>query len=136
LSRKKKPLPPLPGLSSQAERRAHVELILGLTELYRGLLKRQGVKGNALVELVIFQVVLRNHLGGAYSNAHHISKLLGLPRMTVVRRLAKMVKVKLLAGYGSKYCIAKNIATRPADVARAYRKGTAMIHEASAALLK
>lgn len=134
MSRKKKPLPPLPRLSAQAERRAHVELVLGLTELYRAMLKRYGVKGPALVELVIFQVVIRNHLTGAYSNAHHISKLLGLPRMTVVRRLDKMVKVKLLAGYGSKYCIAKDIAKRPADVARAYRKGTAMIHEASALL--
>lgn len=105
-------------------------------DLFRAKLKQHGVKGNALVELAIFQTVMRNHLAGSYSNAHHISKLLGLPRMTVVRRLDKMVKVRLLAGYGSKYCIAKDIAKRPADVARAYRKGTAMIHEASAALLK
>lgn len=103
-------------------------------KLFRAQLKRYGVKGPALVELVIFQVVIRNHLAGTYSNPHSISKELDIERMVVVRRLDKMARVRLLARHGSSYCIAKDIAKRPDDVARAYRKGTALIHKASLAL--
>ena len=94
-------------LASRAQCQAIAELYLDLNSALAGPLVAARVPAREAHDTVlVWMAVVANHAEDRMSTAHEISKRLGIPRMTVTRRLEILERLGYLVFEGSRCCVA------------------------------
>jgi biotin operon repressor len=110
------------------QRNAVVEAVVRLTESYRDDYLPGSTTLDAFAVVLICQKMLAMHAVGREVSASALSRAVGMPRTTVLRKLAQLKKIGAVEQRGRRYLMSSAFLNRPAAL-QGFKRRVAIVRK-------